>query len=219
MSRRSNGALRCPRCHMLGGLCVCALIPSPPLAIRTRLVLVLHREEERKPTNTGTLAAACVAGSQVIVRGDQARPEPPLPIAPGTRPLLLFPHDDATELVATDTPVTLIVPDGTWRQAAKVRRRVPGLAEVPCVGLPPGPPSRYRLRSEPVAGGLATLEAIARALEILDGAEVRAALERVFRAMVERTLWSRGELTTAEVTDGIPEGVIRHAPARPQPDR
>lgn len=198
---------------MLGGLCVCSLIPSPPLAITTRLVLVLHREEERKPTNTGQLAAACIAGSQVIIRGDRDRPEPPLPIAPGSRPLLLFPHDDATPLTATDTPVTLIVPDGTWRQAAKVRRRVPGLADVPCVGLPPGPPSRYRLRSEPVTGGLATLEAIARALEILDGADVRAALERVFRAMVERTLWSRGELTTAEVTDGIPDGVIRHAPA------
>jgi DTW domain-containing protein len=216
MSRRDNRDLRCPRCHMLGGLCVCALIPSPPLVTRTRLVLVLHRLEERKPTNTGTLAAACLANSEIIVRGHEGEPTPPFVAPEGTRPLLLFPAEDAVPLAPSpdDRPVTLIVPDGTWRQAAKVRRRVPGMAEVPCVTLPPGPPTTYRLRSEPVEGGLATLEAIARAFDILEGRHVRDALERVFRAMVERTLWSRGELAAADVADGIPAGVTRD-PRRP----
>ena len=36
---------------MLGGLCVCALIPSPPLPVRTRLVLIIHRLEDRKAGN------------------------------------------------------------------------------------------------------------------------------------------------------------------------
>jgi DTW domain-containing protein YfiP len=214
MSRRDNAELRCPRCHMLGGLCVCALIPSPPLATRTRIVLVIHRYEDRKPTNTGRLATECLANQEVIVRGHDGEPTPPIAIPPGSRPLLLFPHESATPLVASDQPVTLIVPDGSWRQARKVRRRVPGLVDLPCVTLPPGPPTRYRLRSEPVDGGLATLEAIARALAILDGPDAAAALERVFRAMVERTLWSRGQLATAAVTDGIPDGVVRHAPTR-----
>lgn len=214
MSRRDNAELRCPRCHMLGGLCVCALIPSPPLATRTRIVLVIHRYEDRKPTNTGRLATECLANQEVIVRGHDGEPTPPIAIPPGSRPLLLFPHESATPLVASDQPVTLIVPDGSWRQARKVRRRVPGLVDLPCVTLPPGPPTRYRLRSEPVDGGLATLEAIARALAILDGPDAATALERVFRAMVERTLWSRGQLATAEVTDGIPDGVVRHAPTR-----
>jgi DTW domain-containing protein YfiP len=196
MSRRDNVARRCAGCHLLDDGCVCALIPSPPLAISTRVVLVIHREEERKPTNTGRLATRCLAGSEVIVRGHAGAPTPPIAIAPGTRPLLLFPHPDATPLVAPRTgepPVTLIVPDGTWRQAGKVRRRVPGLDAVPCVTLPPGPPTRYRLRHEPVAGGLATLEAIARALDVLDGPHVRAALERVFDAMVAATLRARGQ--------------------------
>ncbi|HVV81986.1 MAG TPA: hypothetical protein VHE35_02860, partial [Kofleriaceae bacterium] len=85
-----------------------------------------------------------------------------------------------------------------------------------CAVLPEAPAPRLRLRHEQRAGGLATGDAIARALGILDGAPVQAALERVLRAMVERTLWSRGTLDARDVTDGLPAGVSRdpHA-ARP----
>ncbi len=217
MSRRDNAAARCPECRMLGALCVCALVPTPPLATRTRLVLIIHRYEARKPTNTGLLAARCLANSEVLERGHAGAPSEALAIAPGTRPLLLFPHADATPLAAGgDEPVTLIVPDGNWRQAAKVRHRVPGLADLPCVTLPPGPPTRYRLRSEPVEGGLATFEAIARSLAILEGATgavIAAALDRVFLAMVERTLWARGQLAASAVTGGLPAGVDPRDPA------
>lgn len=199
---------------MLGGLCVCALIPHPRLSTRTRLVLVIHRDEVRKPTNTGRLAAECLAASETIVRGHEHAPPPP-PATWGARPVLLFPDPDAVALdrlvdgAGGGEPLTLIVPDGTWRQAQRVRTRVAGLDGVPCAVLPPGPPSRYRLRHEPRPGGLATAEAIARAFGILEGAEVEAAITRVFRAMVERTLWSRGTLDARDVTDGIPAGVTR----------
>ncbi len=192
---------------------MCSLIPR--LAVRTRLVLVIHKLEARKPTNTGQLAAECLEGSRVVLRGGQEAAKDPGPlVAPGTRPLLLFPHEDATDLrehVGGD-PITLIVPDGTWRQASKVRRRVAGLEGVPCARLPPGAPSRYLLRSESHDDGLATHEAVARALGILEGPEVEEAMMRVFRAMVDRALWSRGDLRTFEVSLGIPPGVVRHDP-------
>lgn len=73
--------------------------------------------------------------------------------------------------------------------------------------LPPLGPSEYRLRAEPQVGGLATLEAIARALRILEGAAgeaISAAMLDVFRTMVDRTLWFRGKLRDHEVTGGIP---------------
>jgi hypothetical protein len=57
------------------------------------------------------------------------------------------------------------------------------------------------------------MEAIARALGLLEGPHVQEALERVFRIVVERALWARGTLATAGVTDGIPEGAQRHDPA------
>lgn len=196
---------------MHASLCVCSLIPR--VETRTRLVLVIHRAELRKPTNTGHLAAASLINSEVIVRGREGEPTAPLAWSEGTQPLLLFPHDgDAQVLRPVDRPVTLVVPDGNWRQASKVRARVPGLRDIPCVMLPPGEPSTYRLRSEAHPSGLATIEAIARAMEILEGAHVRRALEHVFRSMVERTLWARGSLESEDVTGGIPAGATRHDP-------
>jgi DTW domain-containing protein YfiP len=190
-------------------------MPRPRIETRTRVVLIIHRYEDRKPTNTGHLAAECLANSVTIVRGHESRPTPPFQCPPGTQPLFLFPHDGATALTAAAiprVPVTLIVPDGNWRQASKVRNRVPGLRDVPCVSLPVGAPSRYRLRAEAREEGLATIEAIARALGLLEGdrgQRVQRALELVFRAMVDRTLWSRGAVRTADVTGGIPDGVTR----------
>lgn len=212
MSRRNNAHLRCPSCRMHGSLCICALVPK--IATRTRLLLVIHRIEARKPTNTGLLGAACLTNAEVLVRGHEGKPTAPLVLEPGAQPLLLFPHEDAVRLDEWrgDRPVTLVVPDGTWRQASKVRQRVPGLADVPCVILPPDEPSCYRLRAEAHGHGLATIEAIARAMGILEGAHVRRALEQVFHAMVERTLWARGELDDGDVTLGVPEGAMRHDP-------
>ncbi len=56
------------------------------------------------------------------------------------------------------------------------------------VKLPTAEPSRYRLRKETKPGGLATIEAMARALGVLESPEVEEALERIFALMVERTL-------------------------------
>ena len=200
---------------MLGDLCICDLLPRPRLELRTRLVLFIHRYEDRKPTNTGRLAAECLARSEVIVRGHESQPTPPFAFDPDTQPLVLFPHEGVPQLgeVKLDgRPVTLVVPDGNWRQASRVRQRVPGLRDVPCVSLPAGAPSRYRLRAEAHEAGLATIEAIARTLRVLEGDQgprVQAALEFVFAAMVDRTLWSRGMMRAANVTGGIPAGVTR----------
>ena len=213
MSRRDNADARCPRCRVHASLCLCALIPR--ITTRTRLVLVIHRREERKPTNTGRLAVECLSNSQAVVRGHPSSSRTPALWDEATQPLLLFPAADAIPIArfaASERPITLIVPDGTWRQAAKVRARVPGLADVPCVSIEPDAPTMYRLRQETRDRGLATIEAIARALGVLEGAPVRSALESVFRAMVERTLWSRGQLATAEVSAGIPAGALRHDP-------
>jgi DTW domain-containing protein len=209
MSRRDNSEGRCRRCRMHEVLCLCALIPR--IETRTRLVLVIHRFEERKPTNSGQLAALCLPNSEVCVRGVAGAPPPRFTYDPETQPLLLYPDAGAVPLssfAGSARPITLVVPDGTWRQAGKVRLRMPGLADVPCVSLPPDAPTSYRLRAEFHEGRLATLEAIARALEILEGPKVRAALEDLFRIMVARTLWRRGVVRAEEVPGAIPERAL-----------
>jgi DTW domain-containing protein YfiP len=200
---------------MLGRLCVCPLIPDPPLVTRTRVVLVMHRIETSKSTNTGRIATACLANSEIIIRGREGQPSERLAWSEAVQPLLLFPFEDARPLadaarILDGRPVVLIVPDGTWRQASKVRRRVPGLADMTCVSVSGEARLPYRLRAEAHAHGLSTIEAIARAMAILEGEDVQHTLETVFRSMVERTLWTRGELAAGDVCGGIPAGAARH---------
>jgi tRNA-uridine aminocarboxypropyltransferase len=213
MSRRDNAEARCRLCRMHQVLCVCALLPR--LETRTRLVLVIHRYEARKPTNSGLLGASCLVNSQVLIRGGQHGDQPRLAEDAGRQPLLLFPSEQAVpigEYADSPRPVTLVVPDGTWRQASKVPSRLPGIEGVPLVSLPKDAPTNYQLRSEFHPGRLATLEAIARALGILEGAHIRQALEQVFRIMVDRTLWMRGALRADEVTGGIPASALENDP-------
>jgi len=76
----------------------------------------------------------------------------------------------------------------------------------------PAANDRKRMRTASAPGRLATLEAVAHALGILEGPEVESALLRVYRIMTERTLWSNGRVATADVTGGIPAGVQSHDP-------
>jgi DTW domain-containing protein len=199
-------------------LCICAQLPR--LATRTRVLLVLHQLEVVKPTNTGIVAARCLTNSAVVYRG---RTPPGAPatalseeLGPEVEPVMLFPHAQAKPLEAwrgTDRPVALVVPDGTWAQAARTRKRFPELAALPCAALPEAAAEDVdRLRAPPHPGQLATLEAIAVAMGILEGAPVAEALMRVYRVMTERTLWTNGRLATDEVTGGIPAGVRSHDP-------
>ena len=200
MTSRTSSGNRCDRCRLHRERCLCDLVPR--LLTRTRLLLILHRIEARKPTNTGQLAAACLPHSDTLVRGHAGSPTPPLIWDAGTQPIYLFPHDDAVPIehfAASEKPVVLVVPDGTWRQAWKVRQRVPGLREIPCVSLPSGGATRYLLRTERRENGLATIEAIARAMEVLEGAWVREALDRIFHTMVERNLRMRGSMIPTEM--------------------
>ena len=93
--------------------CICALVPS--LAPNTRLALLVHYREARKPTNTGLLAARALEGSTVGIIGDRDRPlELPI-VRPGERGVLLFPADDAVPIAAVERADVLV---GARRQLA-----------------------------------------------------------------------------------------------------
>ncbi|MCA9514864.1 MAG: DTW domain-containing protein [Myxococcales bacterium] len=177
--------------------CICAAIPA--IETRTRVVLVMHHRELKKTTNTGTLAQKALVNSAIVTWGhpEEAHDDTLLAVPPGRRGLVLSPAADALPLdaalaAADPRPVTLFVPDGSWRQAMKIPRRLPALADLPRVTLAAGAPTAYHLREEVRSFGLATIEAIARALGVLDGPAAQAALEAVFDAMVAATLATRG---------------------------
>jgi DTW domain-containing protein YfiP len=210
-----RAAMVCSSCRLHPTLCICALVPQ--LQTRTRVLLVVPAGEARKPSNTGQLAVRCLPGSTIqIVRKRSGPVQAPI-VHPGELPLVLFPAADAvplTEYADAPRPIALIVPDGSWHQARALQQRRP-LAEHACVTLPSLGASEYRLRSEPQRDGLATFEAIARALRILEGSAgemICDAMLGVFRVMVERTLWFRGKLRDHEVRGGVPAAALADDP-------
>jgi tRNA pseudouridine65 synthase len=88
---------------------------------------------------------------------------------------------------------------------------VSSLVQAERVALVAGEPSRYHLRNEPREGGLATFEAIARALGVLESHAVRQQLEALFARMVERTLLTRQQ-PTGEITTDSPRKPPDDAP-------
>lgn len=133
---------RCDHCRMRRTLCVCAVIPK--MRISTRLIVLMHYREINLLTNTAKLAPVALEDAEIRIRGEIGRPMSGEGLVmPDRQSLFLFPSRDSViltpELAASfGKPLTLIVPDGNWRQAKRVGRREPALAEVPHVKLPPG---------------------------------------------------------------------------------
>jgi DTW domain-containing protein YfiP len=211
-------------------LCICSLLPR--IETRTRVVLIVHQLEAVKPTNTRLVAARCLPSATVVYRGRApegvapagahgevgATPDWPAAVAAaaaGARPLVLYPHPSATPLEdwrGRTEAVALVVPDGTWAQATRIHARFAARAgDPPCVSLPASRTGK-RLRMGRSPHQMATLEAVALALGILEGPAIRDALLHIYRVMADRTLWTNGRLPTEAVTGGIPTGVQSHDP-------
>jgi DTW domain-containing protein YfiP len=170
----------------------------PSFTVATRLVVVMHHKETAKSSATAPLAKACLTNCELRVHGLR---EAPLDLTElkesHRRLLLLFPREDAQVLTKQflqkdPRPVTLVVPDGNWRQASTMGRRIPGLDAAENVKLPMGDKTRWGLRFEHRDDGLATFEAIARALGILESRSLQAGMEAVFDLMVRKTIASKG---------------------------
>ncbi|OVE81694.1 hypothetical protein BVY03_02860 [bacterium K02(2017)] len=201
--------IKCISCRLPLNLCLCAQMPW--FKLKTRVVLLMQWGEHKVISNTGHLIPKIFPNSEIRFRG--SKDEVPLNVErlfeADSAPYVLYPLGGAKELNAdfvksTSKPLTLIVPDGNWRQASKMVKRIPALQSIPKLTLPVGPPSRYRLRSTKQVDGVCTLEAIARALEIIEGQGIQGQVERYFTLMVERMLWLRSKLKASEVTGGIP---------------
>ncbi|MBV4459727.1 DTW domain-containing protein [Pseudomonas sp. COR58] len=186
---------QCPRCLRPLTHCLCALIPS--LDSRTRVLLLQHPSEVNHALNTARLAALGLTNAELIV-GEVFEDLPALLNRPGYQARLLFPAEDAQPLQAcgaSDEPLLLVVPDGTWRKARKLLHLNPSLAALPRVTLAEGGVSRYRLRKAPGPGALSTVEAIVQALQTLEAPASFEALLKPFEALIEGQIAAMGEET------------------------
>lgn len=180
----------CPRCERPERLCYCALVE--PLATRTRVVLLQHPREAGLAIGTAHMARLCLPDAELHV-GVRFSPERLASILhdPERPAALLWPGSGATDLAAhpPEGPITLVVIDGTWPQAKSLVRRNPELAALPRYAFVAPSPSTYRIRREPRAEYLSTIESLAYVLGLLEGAPARfATMHAPFTAMVETQL-------------------------------
>ncbi len=186
---------RCPICCVRQTLCICDSIPR--IENSTYLTVVMHHRERYKTTNTARLACMALVNSQLLFRGVKDQPiQMEQTERPGTQPILLTLNDKSEVLtrewvLEQRKPIHLIVPDGNWRQAHKAGRREPALQSAVWVKLPPGALSNYQLRREHLTEGLCTIEAIARALAIIESPVMGTQLEEILHLMVSRTISTR----------------------------
>ncbi len=198
LNRKRKTKDPCPHCYLHRDRCICASIPRLQLA--TRLCLVVHTKELKRTTNTGRLAIQALINSEMRIRGENRNAlDLSDLLIPEYRTLLFYPSDDALELTkefaAEDPrPIQLIVPDGSWRQANKVHYRHQELKDVPRVMIKAPNTATLHMRAETTAEGMATLEAIAQALGIIESDAVGAELMKLYNAKLTNTLIGRGAL-------------------------
>jgi DTW domain-containing protein YfiP len=181
----------CTACRRPRSVCYCGHVTAIETA--TRVLLLQHPRERDVPIGTARMASLCLKnaelhvglrwpGTEAVARAlsDPARPA-----------ALLYPGPGAIDVMSRPPhgPVTLVVVDGTWSQTRKVVRDNPVLAALPRYAFTPSSPSEYRIRREPDAAFVSTIEALALVLGALEGDPERfRALLRPFRAMVDTQL-------------------------------
>lgn len=207
----------CSLCRRPRVVCYCAhLVPLPT---RTRVVILQHPREARVPIGTARMAHLMLPNSELIHPltwhpGGFAEGQPEgrgvffgetpwarhgrrSAEAAGAEPeagesvALLFPGPGACDpaQLPQGAVKTLVVIDGTWAQARKVLSQNPSLQRLPRLGITPTRPGNYRIRREPAAECLATIEALAQALGVLEGEPQRfAGMLAAFTYMVDQQL-------------------------------
>jgi DTW domain-containing protein len=183
---------RCPRCYLVQRYCLCAALE--PIDNRIEVVLLRHRMEGFKSTNTGRIAALALKRC-IVIEYEVPGPE----IDERLRPYLeaawlLFPKADGSAVDPSGVPARLVVVDGTWRQARRMVKRLPEVAALPSFSLPElSPSSAPRLRHSPHPNNVSTMEAIGAALGHLENSAYEAALRSLYASYAERVFKGRGK--------------------------
>ncbi|RYZ98937.1 MAG: DTW domain-containing protein, partial [Moraxellaceae bacterium] len=173
---RGARLIRCERCLLAQDHCICSF--SSPMHSCVDWIVLMHEDEVLKPTNTGRLVADVFPNTLVF---EWARLTPPEGLTriladPQRLIVLVFPSDDAygpdhaqRQAQLGNQRLTLILLDGTWKQARKMFNRTPWLAGIPTVAVPIQS-TQYALRKAAHEGCLSTAEAAIGLLAMLDPA-------------------------------------------------
>lgn len=145
---------------------------------KTRFVFLMHPKEfKREKANTGRLTHLCLVNSEILVGTDfdEHRQVQTKIADQHFHSVLLYPGASAYNLSSegplaaelTTKPLQVFILDSTWSGARKMLRLSPTLQSLPRIMFLPTAPSRYRIKQQPQAGCLSTLESVHELLMVL----------------------------------------------------
>jgi DTW domain-containing protein YfiP len=183
--------LTCPRCWKALPTCYCHVLQ--PFAAAIELVILQHQDEAKNSIATARMAHLSITNSRLIIGnafdGD-ARVDRLL-ARPGARNVMLYPRADAepldsvleTSLAPDAEPLVLWVIDAKWSHVPKMLRFSPNVRALPATAFVPSRTSRFRIRRQPDAKCLSTIEAIHTVLD--RHAALRGATERPHDSLLD----------------------------------
>ncbi len=200
---RGKSVVRCESCQLAAYACICNW--QPHLKSNVEFVLLLHRIEVFKPTNTGRLIADLLPASTHAFCWSRTEPEQALldllsdekrqcfivfpADTPGakTKPRAVF-----TEIPANEKIKTFILLDATWKQSGRMFHLSRWLEHLPCVSLPEGALRGYAVRKSHQDDYLSTAEAAALCLQLAGEQANSEILLDYFQLFNEHYLATRG---------------------------
>ncbi len=204
---KGKSVQRCPDCQMGAFACMCALRPTAESSVE--FVLLMHRKELFKPTNTGRLIVDVFPGTRAFLWNRLEVPE-------GLREILedpcrdcyvVFPADGTENcnrkvvhaLPAAKKKTTLILLDGTWKQCSRMIGLSRWLDDVPCLSLPETLVRSYSVRDSGRSHRFSTAEAAISCLLLAQQTQSAETLRHYFAVFNQHYLATRG---CCEVEEG-----------------
>ena len=197
---------RCSHCQLARSYCICRWLQPFDGDPELDVVLLMHRDEILKPTNTGRLIAN--AFPQHCKAFEWSRLAPPSDLLkiltdPSRQCAVVYPASEQRKVLAVDsmsdmtptisqsqrlpeiakqkTLLTVILLDGTWRQAARMMNHSQWLQSVPVLPLSDVEQAEYKMRKATEDKRLATAEAGVALLQQLGRDKAAHHLKQLFQ--------------------------------------
>ena len=159
------GRPMCYACFRPSKQCVCCLVK--PFKAHFNTLILQHPHERKKYYSTAKLLTRAIANARIL-RGIEFDPNLLEIALTGQKSYLLYPSPQAIDCadVCLDENCTVIVVDGTWNEAGKIVFRNEFLKSLPSLTFKQSIQSQYRIRKQPKAGCLSTLESVGHLLKL-----------------------------------------------------
>lgn len=191
---------RCADCQMGDFACMCAWRPTAESDVD--FVLLMHRKELFKPTNTGRLIVDVFPGTQAYMWNRLEAPEglKQMLSDPARECFIVFPADgtvNSTREVVRAVPpsskkITLILLDGTWKQCSRMVGLSRWLDATPCLSLPDTLVRSYAVRDSGKSDRFSTAEAAIGSLLLAGQEQPAEVLQHYFSIFNQHYLATRG---------------------------